>query len=92
MAGKGSKSGRTKNQDAIGTRLNRSTGGSGRGRSTGMVVNVTSAPSSLQSVAVQALEVDYRYQSIVNVARRDGCVTTCGSTPWVRLERSTTDT
>ena len=38
MAGKGSKSGRTKHQDAIGTKQNRSRGGSGRGRSTGMVV------------------------------------------------------
>ena len=38
MAGKGSRSGRTKNQDAIGIRLNRSIDGSGRGRSIGMVV------------------------------------------------------
>ena len=37
MAGKGSKNGRTKKDEAIGTRLNRSTRGSGRGRSTGMV-------------------------------------------------------
>ena len=31
MAGKGSKSGRTKRQDAIGTKQNRRAGGSGRG-------------------------------------------------------------